>query len=68
MEQTMNLQARHACPHARPKLDKNAVRKSWEWIKWLFGGIATMMFVPSEVDRRIEESRERGRQLLIHGY
>ena len=68
MEQAMIFQT-------YPLQDRNAVQTAksalwiiWRSLRWFLGGIVTAMFVPSPTDRRIEESRERTRQLLARSY
>lgn len=44
---------------------KATVLVFFRWIAMLVRGVLTAMFVPSEADRQIEESRERVRRYLM---
>ncbi|MBX3040532.1 MAG: hypothetical protein KF789_07500 [Bdellovibrionaceae bacterium] len=68
MEQAMNFQAMPLQDRNVVKTAKNTLSIVWRWIRWFLGEIVTAMFVPSPTDRRIEESRERTRQLLARSY
>lgn len=43
-------------------------KELWRWLIAGLRGIFSALFVPSQADRQIEESRERVRQLMMRSY